>query len=220
MPETIIHVENLSKLYKNNPVKNSGFNYTSTTFWALKDVNFHVMQGDIVNLSGDNGAGKSTLLKILSRITSPTFGKITGFGRINSLLEVGAGFHPELTGIENIYLNGAMLLMNKAQIKLTIDKICDFAGISKHIHVPVKRYSTGMYMRLAFSMAMHLESEILILDEILAVGDHSFQQKCLKKIKDINSKQGRTILMVDHNNKFPKNLYNKQIKLINGRIEL
>ncbi|WP_316792241.1 ABC transporter ATP-binding protein [Pedobacter frigoris] len=220
MPEPIIRAENLSKLYKNNPIKNSGFNDDPTNLWALKDVNFEIMQGDIVNLSGDNGAGKSTLLKVLSRITSPTYGKITGFGRINSLLEVGAGFHPELTGVENICLNGAMLMMNKAQIAVHIDTIFDFAGISQHVHVPVKRYSTGMYIRLAFSVAMHLESEILILDEVLAVGDLSFQQKCLRKIKDINSKEGRTILMVDHSNRFPKNLYNKQIRLINGRIEL
>ena len=167
-------------------------------FWALKDVSFEIKQGDVVGIIGRNGAGKSTLLKILSRITEPTEGRIRVRGRVGSLLEVGTGFHPELTGRENIYLNGAVLGMARAEIKAKFDEIVAFAEIEKFLDTPVKRYSSGMYVRLAFAVAAHLEPEILIVDEVLAVGDTEFQKKCLGKMEDV-SHSGRTIIFVSHN---------------------
>jgi lipopolysaccharide transport system ATP-binding protein len=168
------------------------------TFWALKDLNFEIMPGEVVGIIGRNGAGKSTLLKILSRITEPTIGKAELFGRVGSLLEVGTGFHPELTGRENIFLNGAILGMKREEIAKKFDEIVDFAEVEKFIDTPVKRYSSGMYMRLAFAIAANLEPEILVIDEVLAVGDADFQKKCLGKMDDI-SKGGRTVLFVSHN---------------------
>ena len=168
-------------------------------FWALKDVSFEIKQGDRVGIIGRNGAGKSTLLKVLSRITEPTKGKIEIHGRVASLLEVGTGFHPELTGRENIFLNGAILGMGKEEIKRKFDEIVAFAEVEKFLDTPVKRYSSGMYVRLAFAVAAHLEPEILIVDEVLAVGDAQFQKKCLGKMEDISVKEQRTILFVSHN---------------------
>ena len=167
-------------------------------FWALKDINFDIQQGDRVGIIGRNGAGKSTLLKILSRITEPTVGQISIKGRVASLLEVGTGFHPELSGRENIYLNGAILGMRKAEIIRKFDEIVDFAEVEKFLDTPVKRYSSGMYVRLAFAVAAHLDPEILIVDEVLAVGDAQFQKKCLGKMEEV-SQEGRTILFVSHN---------------------
>jgi lipopolysaccharide transport system ATP-binding protein len=167
-------------------------------FWALKDINFEIKRGDVVGIIGRNGAGKSTLLKVLSRITEPTTGRVTIDGRVASLLEVGTGFHPELSGRENIYLNGAILGMSREEIKRKFDEIVDFAGVEKFLDTPVKRYSSGMYVRLAFAVAAHLEPEILIVDEVLAVGDAEFQKKCLGKMKDIAG-DGRTVLFVSHN---------------------
>ncbi|MFN3890326.1 MAG: polysaccharide ABC transporter ATP-binding protein [Beijerinckiaceae bacterium] len=166
-------------------------------FWALKDVNFEICRGEVVGVIGRNGAGKSTLLKILSRITEPTEGRVTIDGRVASLLEVGTGFHPELSGRENIYLNGAILGMSRAEISRKFDEIVDFAGVEKFLDTPVKRYSSGMYVRLAFAVAAHLEPEILIVDEVLAVGDAEFQKKCLGKMKVV-ANRGRTVIFVSH----------------------
>lgn len=176
-----------------------GANSADDTFWALKNVSFEVKRGDVVGIIGRNGAGKSTLLKILSRITEPTAGEIRLRGRVASLLEVGTGFHPELTGRENIYLNGAILGMKRAEITRKFDEIVDFAEIEKFLDTPVKRYSSGMYVRLAFAVAAHLEPEILIVDEVLAVGDAEFQNKCLGKMQEVSKGQGRTVLFVSHN---------------------
>ncbi|MFN5218151.1 MAG: ABC transporter ATP-binding protein, partial [Sphingomonadales bacterium] len=167
--------------------------------WALKDINFEVQQGDTLGIIGRNGAGKSTLLKILSKTTAPTTGSVKVKGRIASLLEVGTGFHPELTGRENIYLNGAILGMRKHEITRKLDEIVDFAGVERYLDTPVKRYSSGMYVRLAFGVAAHLESEILIIDEVLAVGDAEFQKKCLGKMGEVSKGEGRTVLFVSHN---------------------
>ena len=186
-------------------------------FWALKDINIEISQGDKVGIIGRNGAGKSTLLKILSRITEPTAGKIHINGRIASLLEVGTGFHPELTGRENIYLNGAILGMNRKEIKSKFDEIVDFADIEKFLDTPVKRYSSGMYVRLAFAIAAHLEPEILIVDEVLAVGDAQFQKKCIGKMEEAGS-EGRTILFVSHNMSAINTLCNKGILLNTGKV--
>ncbi len=187
-------------------------------FWALKDLNFKIEQGDRVGIIGRNGAGKSTLLKVLSRITEPTKGKISIKGRVSSLLEVGTGFHAELTGRENIYLNGAILGMHRAEIKRKFDEIVDFSGVEKFLDTPVKRYSSGMYVRLAFAVAAHLESEILIVDEVLAVGDIEFQKKCLGKMQDISKGQGRTVLFVSHNMGAINQLCNRGILLKSGQI--
>lgn len=176
-----------------------GLDSKSTDFWALKDVSFEVKQGEVLGVIGRNGAGKSTLLKILSRITEPTEGRITIEGRVASLLEVGTGFHPELTGRENIYLNGAILGMHRHEIKAKFDEIVAFAEVEKFLDTPVKRYSSGMYVRLAFAVAAHLEPEILIFDEVLAVGDAEFQKKCLGKMQDVAKGGGRTVLLVSHN---------------------
>jgi lipopolysaccharide transport system ATP-binding protein len=186
-------------------------------FWALKDLSFEIKRGDRVGIIGRNGAGKSTLLKILSRITEPTHGRISIKGRIASLLEVGTGFHPELTGRENIYLNGAILGMSKAEIKKKFDEIVEFAEVEKFLNTPVKRYSSGMYVRLAFAVAAHLEPEILLVDEVLAVGDAKFQKKCLGKMHEV-SIQGRTILFVSHNNSAVANLCDRGIVLDKGQL--
>jgi lipopolysaccharide transport system ATP-binding protein len=180
-------------------INNQNTKSESDIVWSLKDINFEIEQGDAVGIIGRNGAGKSTLLKILSKITSPTTGKISGNGRIASLLEVGTGFHPELSGRENIFLNGAILGMRKKEIIRKLDEIVDFAGIERYLDTPVKRYSSGMYVRLAFAVAAHLESEILIVDEVLAVGDAEFQKKCLGKMNDVSKGEGRTVLFVSHN---------------------
>ena len=191
---------------------------TSNVVWSLKDINFEIKQGDSIGIIGRNGAGKSTLLKILSRVTTPTTGNIKIKGRIASLLEVGTGFHPELTGRENIFLNGAILGMRKHEILRKFDEIVDFSGVERYIDTPVKRYSSGMYVRLAFAVAAHLESEILIVDEVLAVGDAEFQKKCLGKMNNVNSKEGRTVLFVSHNMGAVKELCSKSIYLKNGQI--
>lgn len=168
-------------------------------FWALQEINFEVKQGEIVGFIGRNGAGKSTLLKILSRITEPTTGQVEIAGRVASLLEVGTGFHPELTGRENIYLNGAVLGMSRTEITRKFDEIVEFSEVEKFLDTPVKRYSSGMYVRLAFAVAAHLEPSVLVVDEVLAVGDTAFQKKCLGKMGDVASKEGRTVLFVSHN---------------------
>jgi lipopolysaccharide transport system ATP-binding protein len=186
--------------------------------WALKDINFEVAQGEVLGIIGRNGAGKSTLLKILSRTTAPTTGTIKVKGRIASLLEVGTGFHPELSGRDNIFMNGTILGMTRAEIKSKFDEIVQFAGIERYLDTPVKRYSSGMYVRLAFAVAAHLESEILIVDEVLAVGDAEFQKKCLGKMKDVSEKQGRTVLFVSHNLQSIASLSSKLISLSNGYI--
>lgn len=226
MAKTVIRVENLSKRYRlgqigggtlrddvsrwtarllgrPDPLALIGQEATTSragneSFWALKDINFEVQEGEILGIIGRNGAGKSTLLKILSRITIPTAGKITLRGRVGSLLEVGTGFHPELTGRENIYLNGTILGMKKAEVDRKLDEIIAFAEMERFVDTPVKRYSSGMTVRLAFAVAAHLEPEILIVDEVLAVGDAQFQEKCLGKMKDVST-QGRTVLFVSHN---------------------
>lgn len=202
-----------------NPLRKNKTRANSLTeeFWALKDINFEINQGDRVGIIGRNGAGKSTLLKVLSRITEPTKGKIHINGRIASLLEVGTGFHPELTGRENIYLNGAILGMSRAEIKAKFDEIVSFAEVEKFLDTPVKRYSSGMYVRLAFAVAAHLEPEILVVDEVLAVGDVEFQKKCLGKMNDV-SKDGRTILFVSHNMNAIEQLCNKGMLLKSGSI--
>lgn len=184
--------------------------------WALKDINFDVRQGEVLGIIGRNGAGKSTLLKILSRTTTPTTGSVKIKGRIASLLEVGTGFHPELSGRENIFLNGAILGMTKREIKSKFDEIVDFAGVERYIDTPVKRYSSGMYMRLAFGVAAHLEPEILIVDEVLAVGDAEFQKKALGKMKDVSNKEGRTVLFVSHNMVAINTLCRQVLVLENG----
>ena len=190
----------------------------SEEFWALKDVSFEIKQGDRVGIIGRNGAGKSTLLKILSRITEPTTGTIRTGGRVASLLEVGTGFHPELTGRENIFLNGAILGMKKIDITRKFDEIVDFAEVDRFLDTPVKRYSSGMYVRLAFAIAAHLEPEILIVDEVLAVGDTQFQRKCLGKMENVAEKEGRTVLFVSHNMAAISNLCNRGILFSRGEI--
>ncbi len=189
----------------------------SDYIWALRDINLTINEGDLVGIIGRNGSGKSTLLKILSRTTSPTIGEFRVKGRIASLLEVGTGFHPELTGRENVFLNGAILGMNKQEIRKQFDEIVEFSGVEKYIDTPVKRYSTGMQVRLAFAVAAHLEPEILIIDEVLAVGDQEFQDKCIGKVKDVNT-QGRTVLFVSHNMSAIKSLCNKGVLLQNGQL--
>ena len=192
---------------------------TVEEFWALKNASFEVKQGDRVGVIGRNGAGKSTLLKILSRITEPTTGRIEITGRVASLLEVGTGFHPELTGRENIFLNGAILGMSQAEIKKKFDEIVAFAEVEQFLDTPVKRYSSGMYVRLAFAVAAHLESEVLLVDEVLAVGDAAFQKKCLGKMQDVSTKGDRTILFVSHNMTAIQGLCTKGILLTQGGIQ-
>ncbi|MEC7754754.1 MAG: polysaccharide ABC transporter ATP-binding protein [Bacteroidota bacterium] len=186
--------------------------------WSLKDINFEVRQGEVLGIIGKNGAGKSTLLKILSKVTGPTTGKITAFGRIGALLEVGTGFHPELTGRENIFLNGAILGMTKAEIKSKLDEIVDFSGCARYVDTPVKRYSSGMKVRLAFAVAAFLEPEILIVDEVLAVGDAEFQKKAIGKMQDVSKGEGRTVLFVSHNMAAVESLCSRVLVLENGLI--
>lgn len=233
----IIRVEDLSKQYKvginktrlltfresivsslKSPLKKRN-NGEDAKFWALRDINFEVEPGEVVGIIGRNGAGKSTLLKIISRITEPTRGRIELYGRVGSLLEVGTGFHPELTGRENIFLNGAILGMRRSEIVKKFDEIVDFAEIEKFIDTPVKHYSSGMYMRLAFAVAANLEPEILIVDEVLAVGDAEFQKKCLGKMKSVSDKEGRTVLFVSHNITAVSNLCKRAFFLNSGKIE-
>jgi lipopolysaccharide transport system ATP-binding protein len=204
--------EEIIKFFKRDRKKENGY------IWALKDVSLEIKRGEIVGIIGPNGAGKTTLLKILSRITEPTDGYAEVYGRVGSLLEVGVGFHPELTGRENIYLNGAMLGMSKKEIDKKFDQIVSFAEIEKFIDTPVKHYSSGMYVRLAFSVAAHLEPEILLVDEVLAVGDISFQQKCLGKMDQV-TKEGRTVLFVSHNMGAIRSLCKRVIWLENGKIK-
>jgi lipopolysaccharide transport system ATP-binding protein len=242
MSDTVVRVENLSKKYILGHQKEDGYTTlrdsisngakdllkpfqrgksqvsdTSEDFWALKDVSFEIKQGDRVGIIGRNGAGKSTLLKILSRIVEPTSGQIGIKGRVASLLEVGTGFHPELTGRENISLNGAILGMSKVEIAHKFDEIVAFAEVEKFLDTPVKRYSSGMYVRLAFAVAAHLEPEILIVDEVLAVGDAAFQKKCLGKMRDVGS-EGRTIIFVSHNMGAITTLCDKLVFLQKGSV--
>ncbi len=234
---TIIKVEGLSKHYLLNKnvaqksdtlygsfinglknIKSIGKKNDTKDFWALQDVSFEIQQGDRVGIIGRNGAGKSTLLKILSRITPPTKGRIEYSGRMASLLEVGTGFHGDLSGRENIYLNGSILGMTKQEIDRKFDEIVAFAEVENFLDTPVKRYSSGMYVRLAFAVAANLEPDILIVDEVLAVGDAAFQKKCLGKMNDVSSKEGRTILFVSHNMGAVQNLCNKGLYLTKGRL--
>lgn len=191
---------------------------TSDYVWALKDINFEVEQGDVLGIIGKNGAGKSTLLKILSKVTAPSTGSIRAKGRIASLLEVGTGFHPELTGRENIYMNGAIMGMSKAEINSKLDEIIDFSGCERYIDTPVKRYSSGMTVRLGFAIAAHLDPEILVVDEVLAVGDAEFQKKAIGKMQDVSKGEGRTVLFVSHNMGAVRTLCTKGIVLENGSI--
>jgi lipopolysaccharide transport system ATP-binding protein len=195
----------------------SGESVRTNEFWAVRDVNFEVKKGEVLD-HRRNGAGKSTLLKILSQITPPTTGEIRLRGRVGSLLEVGTGFHPELTGRENIYLNGAILGMRKKEIEAKFDEIVEFAGIGKFLDTPVKRYSSGMYVRLAFAVAAHMEPEILIVDEVLAVGDAEFQKKCLGKMEDVTKKEGRTVIFVSHNMGAVAQLCTRTVVLEGGKV--
>lgn len=232
MSDIAISVRDLSKMYKigavaapyktfRESIVETIFNKKKTSktadFWALQDVSFEVKRGDVLGIIGRNGAGKSTLLKILSRITEPTKGEIDLYGRVRSLLEVGTGFHPELTGRENIYLNGAILGMKRAEITKKFDEIVSFAEVEKFIDTPVKHYSSGMYMRLAFAVAAHLETEILMIDEILAVGDVAFQKKCLGKMGELAS-GGRTVIFVSHDMSVISSLTNTCLALAQGRV--
>lgn len=226
----VIEVNNISKEYRLGSIakdsimesfrsllKGGNSKANKESFMALSDISFDVMEGEVLGIVGKNGAGKSTLLKVLSRITEPTSGEIKMRGRVASLLEVGTGFHPELTGRENIFLNGSILGMTKAEIKSKFDEIVEFSGVAKFIDTPVKHYSSGMYVRLAFSVAAHLEPEILIIDEVLAVGDAEFQKKCLGKMKDVAG-QGRTVLFVSHNMAAVRTLCTRAILLDKGNV--
>ncbi|RMG77991.1 MAG: ABC transporter ATP-binding protein, partial [Bacteroidetes bacterium] len=244
MSDTVIRVENLGKRYRigkaqekadtfvgqigqllRAPIDNfkrlrglSNFDKEDeTVFWALRDINFEVKRGEVLGIIGHNGAGKSTLLKILSRITEPTTGSVRVKGRISALLEVGTGFHPELTGRENIYMNGTILGMTKKEIDCKLDEIVDFSGVEKHIDTPVKFYSSGMKVRLGFAVAAHLEPEILVIDEVLAVGDVEFQRKCLGKMEDV-SRSGRTVLFVSHNMGAVRSLCKRGMVLDHGKV--
>jgi lipopolysaccharide transport system ATP-binding protein len=197
-----------------------GTSFEQEEFWALRDVSFSIEPGEVVGIVGRNGAGKSTLLKVLSRITEPTVGRISLRGRVASLLEVGTGFHPDLTGRENIYLNGAILGMSRAEIRAKFDEIVAFAEVERFLDTPVKRYSSGMYVRLAFAVAAHLEPEILIVDEVLAVGDAQFQRKCLGKMREVAQGGGRTVLFVSHNLGAVRQLCGRALLLRDGRLEL
>ncbi|MGQ3685105.1 MAG: ABC transporter ATP-binding protein [Candidatus Loosdrechtia sp.] len=213
-------IKSLSKrIFKPESREPIACNTSVEEFWALRDVSFEIKQGDRVGIIGRNGAGKTTVLKILSRITEPTTGRVSIKGRVASLLEVGTGFHPELTGRENIYLNGAILGMTKAEIKKKFDEIVAFAEVEKFLDTPVKRYSSGMYVRLAFAVAAHLETEILLIDEVLAVGDAQFQDKCIGRMDEV-SRNGKTILFVSHNFSAVQRLCNTGIFLESGRIKI
>lgn len=231
MSDVAIKVENISKLYHIGAKRSGSLRETiahafgrkskeeiaAEEFWALKDVSFEIKRGEAVGIIGKNGAGKSTLLKVLSRITEPTKGRIEINGRVASLLEVGTGFHPELTGRENIFMNGTILGMTRREIKVKFDEIVDFSGVEKFIDTPVKHYSSGMYVRLAFAVAAHLEPEILIIDEVLAVGDASFQRKCLGKMGEV-TKEGKTVLFVSHNLSQIRSLCQSGILLASGSV--
>jgi lipopolysaccharide transport system ATP-binding protein len=236
--DTVINAEHVGKKYIikhetgdryktfSGTLSNLGKKITSSVkasakedFWALEDINFEIKQGERVGIIGRNGAGKSTLLKVLSRIVTPTTGRIEITGRVASLLEVGTGFHPELSGRENIYLNGSILGMGKREIEKKFDEIVAFAEVERFLDTPVKRYSSGMYVRLAFAVAAHLEPEILIVDEVLAVGDAAFQKKCLGKMQDVSSNEGRTILFVSHNMGYISALCNKSMVLNKGHVD-
>ncbi|MDG1330753.1 MAG: ABC transporter ATP-binding protein [Crocinitomicaceae bacterium] len=223
-----ISIKNLSKRYLIGKKKDTSLrgtlssilktgNSSDEEFWALRDIDLEIQNGDVIGIIGKNGAGKSTLLKVLSQITRPTTGRIEINGRVASLLEVGTGFHPELTGRENIFLNGTILGMTRKEVAAKFDEIVDFSGIGKFIDTPVKRYSSGMYVRLAFAVAAHLEPEILIIDEVLAVGDDEFQKKCIGKMKDVAG-EGRTVIFVSHDLGAVKNLCNKGALLQEGKI--
>ena len=247
--DSIIQIENLSKLYrlgtvgtgtivndfqrwwhlargKEDPFLKVGESNIrskkgkSDYVWALKDINFEVKQGEVLGIIGKNGSGKSTLLKILSKVTGPTTGSISYNGRIGSLLEVGTGFHPELTGLENIFLNGAILGMTKSEIRSKLDEIIEFSGCERYINTPVKRYSSGMKVRLGFAVAAHLEPEILIVDEVLAVGDAEFQKKAIGKMQDVSGKDGRTVLFVSHNLSSVESLCERSILMENGNVTM
>lgn len=240
MPRPAIHLENVSKRYLLGQFNGGTFrreaekrlgrlrgggggatqarNHDALGFWALKDVSVSMEAGEVLGILGRNGAGKSTLLKLLSRVTEPTSGEIRIRGRVASLLEVGSGFHPELTGRENIYLNGAILGMSRAEIRAKFDEIVAFAEVDRFLDTPVKRYSSGMYVRLGFAVAAHLESEVLIVDEVLAVGDMEFQKKCLGKLEQLRSKAGRTVLFVSHNMVALEALCDRAIQLDAGTI--
>lgn len=242
----IIRVENLAKLYKIGTIgtgslrqdlqywwsrsvlkrENPFFDLDSQTsldkeklIWALKDINFEVTRGEAVGIIGSNGSGKSTLLKIISRIVRPTSGSVKGNGKVSSLLEVGTGFHEELTGRENVFISGYTLGMNKEEVRRKFDEIVSFSGVEKFIDTPVKRYSSGMYVRLAFAVAAHLEPDILIVDEVLAVGDADFQKKCLSKMREVSQTEGRTILFVSHNMQAIHNLCDRALWLDHGKIK-
>jgi len=248
MSNVVIRIENLSKQYRLGSISSGTISHDlnrwwhklrghedpylkigevndrtqkgdSEYVWALRNVNVDIKHGEVLGIIGRNGAGKSTLLKILSRITAPSGGTIKVKGRIASLLEVGTGFHPELSGKENIYLNGAILGMSRQEIKRKFDEIVEFAGIERYIDTPVKRYSSGMYVRLAFAVAAHLEPEILVVDEVLAVGDAEFQRKCLGKMKDVSEKEGRTVLFVSHNLGSIQSLCTQALWMHNGNSE-
>ncbi len=201
-------------------IKNIGKRSTKETFWALQDVSFDISKGEVVGIIGRNGAGKSTLLKVLSQITEPTKGEIRLYGRVGALLEVGTGFHPELTGRENIFLNGAILGMKKSEISRQFDEIVDFAEVEKFLDTPVKRYSSGMYVRLAFAVAAHLNPEILIVDEVLAVGDAQFQKKCLGKMQNVSQQEGKTVLFVSHNMAAIEHMCSSAILLSKGTLKV
>lgn len=248
MSDVVIKVENISKQYRLGQVSTGTISHdlnrwwytvrgkedpylgiseendrtqkgSSDYVWALRDINFEVKHGEVLGIVGRNGAGKSTLLKILSRTTAPTTGSVKLKGRVASLLEVGTGFHPELSGKENVFLNGAILGMTKQEIKRKFDEIVEFAGVERYIDTPVKRYSSGMYVRLAFAVAAHLESEILIVDEVLAVGDAEFQKKCIGKMGDMSKAEGRTVLFVSHNLPAVKKLCTTGLFLSNGLLQ-
>src|SRR5437588_521312 len=199
------------------PFRRAGNRASAAELWALDDVSFTLDRGEVLGLIGANGAGKSTLLKVLSRITEPTRGRVVLHGRVGSLLEVGTGFHPELTGRENIMLNGTILGMRRAEITRRFDEIIEFAGVEKFLDTPVKRYSSGMQVRLAFAVAAHLEPEILLVDEVLAVGDAEFQQKCLGKMKDV-TREGRTVIFVSHNLASVRSLCSRALLLEGGKL--
>jgi len=236
MSDTVLKVENVSKKYELGLIGSGSLRETisenwkgifgkkpskleteSNIFWALSDISFNLIEGDVLGVIGRNGAGKSTLLKVISKITEPSSGRIEIKGRIASLLEVGTGFHPELTGRENVFLNGGILGMSRTEIRKKFDEIVEFSGVSKFIDTPVKRYSSGMYVRLAFSVAAHLEPEILVVDEVLSVGDAEFQKKCLTKMNEVSG-SGRTILFVSHNMGAIQSLCNKAILLNGGKM--
>ena len=202
----------------NSPVLGGGSSGKNGRFWALRDVSFSVKPGEVIGVVGRNGAGKSTLLKLLSQITAPTEGSIKLGGRIASLLEVGTGFHSELTGRENIFLNGAILGMPRSEVRRKFDQIVDFAEVGKFVDTPVKRYSSGMFVRLAFSVAAHLDPDILVVDEVLAVGDANFQRRCLERMDEAATKEGRTILFVSHNMAAVKTLCHRGILLEKGTV--